>query len=101
MPRAQISRSRVPQTAGTGIWLAGPRSLRLHVAGEVLQRGGQSRRVVVGGDAVGEPSAVISTRVPPSTARTAHVIVIVPANARSSERKSTAWTTQSLGTMST
>ena len=47
---------------------------------------------------LGTSSAVRSTRVPPSTAVTSHVMVIVPAKAGSSETKSTAWTTRTSGT---
>ena len=41
-------------SAGSETWLASLSSLRLHVASEVVERGGQSCRVVVGRDAVGD-----------------------------------------------
>jgi hypothetical protein len=49
----------------------------------------------------GTSSAMMSTRVPPSTAVTAQVMVMVPAKAGSSDSKSTACTTRTPGTMST
>jgi hypothetical protein len=63
--------------------------------------GGKSNGVVVGGILSGTSFAVMSTRVPPSTAVTSQVMVIVPAKAGSSETKSTSWTTRTSGTTST
>ena len=75
--------------------------LPLDVLGEIREGDSQSGGVILSGDAVWDVVGSDVDAGPSSTAMISQVMIIVPANAGSSETKSTAWTTRTSGTMST